>query len=574
MILAGRPPLAASLLLGLLSAVIYSNTLDAPFVFDDTQNIEENPLIRVTSASAGALWRVAVESPKRPIAFVSFALNHAFDGYRVYGYHLVNVAIHAANGMLVFLAAAQLLAWRPDPPAGHAPTPDFGWAALFAAAIFVAHPAQTQSVSYVVQRMNGLSVMFYLAAFLLFVRGRHRGPLRRGLLWSGCGVCWLLALGSKEIAITLPLILLLHEWFFERDLRLDWVRSNKRWIATGTAVVVAAAFWLAKPSLFDYSQRDFSPSQRLLTESRVIVSYLSLLLYPRPSRFSLTHDVAVSTSVLEPATTLPAILLLVALLGTALVGARRQRVASFAVLWFFVNLALESSIIPLELMYEHRLYLPMFGFSLLVAVFVEWLAERSPRSVTAGCVLLIGVLAAGAHARNETWRDPIALWSDVVRRYSQDYRARNNLGSALESEGRFAEALPHFEEAVRIEPDYARGQNNLGITLHRLGRFDEAVVHYREALRIDPHYADAHKNLGAALHALGNLEASIRHYREAVRLSPQLADAHFGLAKVLAASGRPGESVAALRATLRADPNHAEARRQLSLLSGGPPDDD
>ncbi len=122
---------------------------------------------------------------------------------------------------------------------------------------------------------------------------------------------------------------------------------------------------LATSSVFDYSHRDFSLWQRLLTESRVVVSYLSLLLDPRPSRLSLTHDVSVSRSLLDPPTTLLAICFLVGLLGFALASSRRHRVASFAALWFFANLALESSVIPLELMYEHRLYLPMFGFALL-----------------------------------------------------------------------------------------------------------------------------------------------------------------------------------------------------------------
>jgi hypothetical protein len=154
---------------------------------------------------------VAVESPKRPVAFISFALNERFGSDRIYGYHVVNCVIHIVNGVLVFLLAARLLAWSPNEANRWIRRPGSGWVALFAAAMFIAHPVQTQSVTYIVQRMNELAVMFYLGGFQLFLLGRHRSPIRRGLLWSGCGLCWLLALGSKEIAITLPIILLLYE---------------------------------------------------------------------------------------------------------------------------------------------------------------------------------------------------------------------------------------------------------------------------------------------------------------------------------------------------------------------------
>ena len=162
----------------------------------------------------------------------------------------------------------------------------------------------------------------------------------------------------------------------------------------------------------------------------------------------------------------------------------RHRIISFCLLWFFLHLVIESSAIPLHMIFEHRLYLPMFGFSLLVAWLPYTLAGRKswwPVAV-AGVVCLL--LAVGTYQRNRAWQDAVTLWSDAVSKSPQSARAHNNLGNALAGLGRPQEAVGHYQQALRIEPDYPEAHNNWGFALAVLGRHQEAVGHYQQALRI------------------------------------------------------------------------------------------
>lgn len=546
-----------------IGALVYANALDGPFVFDDTQNVRDNANIHIDSIGLDSLLRITAESRKRPVAMLSFALNHRVGGLEVRGYHLVNVALHLVTALIVYALTAALLAR--DPTVRERTRMP---AALLAGCVFVAHPLQTQAVTYLVQRMACLAALFYLAALLLYVRGRGAG--RRVAWWSGAALCWLLALGSKEIAITLPAVVLLYEWIFERDAAVPRGAAVLAGVAVAATGVGALALWSA--GTLDYSHRDFTMWQRVLTELRVVVSYVGLAVAPLPSSQSLIHDVPLSRSLLDPPTTLLAALAIAAAVGGAIAAARRQRVLAFGVLFFFANLVLESSILPLELMYEHRLYLPLFGIALVCGRVGAAAGARWPVRTTLVATAVVVVLSAATVARNAVWNDEVRLWSDTFAKSPGSARTANNLGSALERAGRFEEALAPLREAVALEPDYARGHNNLGIVLHRLERLDEAIAQYREAVRLSPRYADAHRNLGSALAGVGRHEEAIAAYREAVRLDPDDADAQFGLAYSYAKLGRLDAAVAALEATLRADPRHAEASAILRSLKSRVPD--
>ncbi len=222
-----------------LGALVYSNSLDAAFVYDDTRSITGNPRIRVEHLGWRELYEAAFESPlPRPVANLSFALNHYIGEYEVAGYHVVNVAIHLVNGVLVYLLALFLFAHSAHP------RPSREWAALLAALVFTAHPVQSQSVTYVVQRMSSLAVMFYLGALLLYLRGRSspRG-WRRWASWAGAGAAWILALGSKEIAAVLPVTIWLCEWYFFQDLSRTWLRRNLKIGCVVLALLATLAFF-------------------------------------------------------------------------------------------------------------------------------------------------------------------------------------------------------------------------------------------------------------------------------------------------------------------------------------------
>jgi tetratricopeptide (TPR) repeat protein len=576
--------------IGLVCVGIYFNTLNAPFVFDDLPNIKDNRAIRITQLDFDSLRVAGLQSRSRnrPVANVSFALNYYFGDYDVRGYRIVNVIIHFINGILVYALATILfrLACRiPDqakPALGEASIPA---ASLLAALIFTAHPLQTQSVTYVVQRMNSLAVAFYLLALLLYLLGRSRQiAWKRWLLWAVGFASWVLALGSKQIAATLPLIVFLVEWFFHRDLSPAWLRRNVAYPVIAAVLLALVAYVYLRIPSFGYESRDFTMGGRILTQFRVVTFYVSLLLFPAPSRLNLVHEFTTSRTLIEPIATLTSLVFLAGLAALGVALGRRQRLLSFCILWFFVNLVIESSFIGLEMAFEHRLYLPVFGSSLAASYLLFGLLSDRRAAAVSIAALVVVALAGAAHVRNRVWRDPVTLWADVVTKSPGRARARSNFAIALFERGDVERAIEQFAEARRLDPDYrqvsdnvARAHNNIGTIRVKEGRFGEAIAHYREALRINPTLRATSNSLAWMLATCG--DDRLRDPAESIRLSeagaretnsrdPAILDT---LAAGYAAAGRFEEAIRTaqqamdLSAQLGQHARTAEIRKHLSL---------
>jgi len=556
---------------------VYANTFDSPFLFDDIPNIKRNPHVQIETLDAQNLAAVIHKSPnpRRPVANISFALNYLWGGYQVFGYHLVNLCIHLLNGILVYLLTAAVLA-RARHIQNHKPpsVPDnkIPHIALFAALIFICHPIQTQSVTYIVQRMNSMSTLFYLLAFYLYMQGRLAGRTRsRWLLYSGGLLAWGLALGSKEIAATLPLIILLYEWYFFQDLDRQWLRRNLLY-SLGALLLVGLATVLylgANPLdriVGDYATRDFTMYQRVLTQFRVVVFYMGLLLWPHPDRLNLLHHITTSTSLTTPTTTVLSLVMVVGLLCSAAMLARHNRVLSFGILWFFLNLVIESSIIGLEMIFEHRLYLPMVGFSLILGCLWSVLLVHRPLGavVLAGVLIISGGLAT--FDRNSTWQDEVTLWEDNIKKSPQLARPHVNLGLVLTDWNRLAEAIGHYRAAIRIEPDIVEALNNLGAALSRQNQEQEAEQHLRRVIGLKPRYAQAHGNLGIVLEKQGRIDDAIVHYKKSLQIQRTNPSAHNNLAIALTKQKRFDEAREHYYKAIRLKPDFPEAHNNLGRL--------
>ncbi len=552
------PPVLLALIAGVVF-LMYSNVFRVPFIFDDWENIEANGFIRLGGLDIGGLWAAAFRSPagNRPVANVSFALNYLAGGYGVFGYHLVNVLIHVLNGVLVYALGRKLF--------GGGRGVEGRW--VLAALVFVAHPVQTEAVTYVVQRMTSLATMFYLLALWLYLRGREEGGGRRRWgYWAAGVVSWGLALGSKEIALSLPAVVVLYEWCLGRG--LGWLRGRLGYVLLVVFGVLLVGWWYlgADPLgriLEGYEGREFSMGERVLTQFRVVVWYLGLVLYPHPGRLNLLHEFSVSRSLWDPPATFLSLVLIGALVASGLWAGRRRPVWSFCVLWFFLQLVLESSVVGLELVFEHRLYLPLAG--------VAWLAGEGAFRLTGGRaawaavlgVLLVLALGGATHARNRAWQDRLTLWQDVIRKSPTNHRGWYNLGHELSRQGRLAEAEGQYRRALELKPGYARAHNNLAVVLERQGRPEEALAAYARALEIKPDSFVAHNNLGALLKSRGEPEAALRHFEAALRHNPEHAEAHNNLGALQAERGFTEEAVRRYRLALRFKPDYAEAHNNL-----------
>ena len=577
------------LILVILVSLVYANTLDVPFIFDDIPNIVDNPHIRWTRFSLDDVIDAAFKSPssRRPVANVSFALNHYFYGDAVAGYHLVNITIHAISAVMLFFLAKTTLALlackggsrRMAPPHRVVGPPEDthpgclenGLATAFpfwVAALWLVHPVHTQTVTYIVQRMNGLAAMFSLLALYAYARARMspNGWLQRGRFVL-CALSVVLALGSKENAVTLPFFIFLYEWYFFQGLSRAWIRKQVpllACLALGAAALIG--FYLgASPVariLVDYSHRDFTLIERVLTQFRVVVFYIFLLLWPQPSRLNLDHDFPLSRSLTDPATTLVAVLVVCGMAVAAIATARRHRGISFLLWWFLGNLVVESSVIGLELVFEHRTYLPSITVCcLVVAGAYRWL--RSSRLRAAVLAVIVIVFGAWTVARNAVWRDDVTLWADCVAKSPEKARPRNKLGVALERRGRLGEAMVQYRAALRIDPEDAYAYFNMGNIYRKRGNISDAEDSYRKALHLVPHNTLARNNFGVVLADSNRPAAAIAQFRQALADDPGFFLACRNLGGVLIDAGKIPEAVLQLKAALEIRPRDADAHYLL-----------
>jgi tetratricopeptide (TPR) repeat protein len=515
---------------------LYAPGLRGPFVYDDVDNIVNNPYVRLTAVTPGNFSQILKSpNPTRPLANTTFALNYYFGRYDPRGYRFVNLAIHLCSALLVFLIARITPGLDGRQGTG---------TAFLAAALWLVNPVHTQSVTYIVQRMNALSAMFVLLALACYIPARRMQMaggkgFRPMILLAGTGISGLCGLASKEAAAILPGLLLLYEWFFLQNLSRAWLKKQLVWISMVVMFLMIAAFVYLKGQplrelMRHYETQAFTPGQRLLTEPRVILYYLTLLLYPHPSRLNLDYDFPLSSSLTTPAVTLPAILALMALFLAAACTAKKHRLFAFAILWFLATLAIESSVVGLALIFEHRTYLPSVFFAIAATRFLTSRIRPAAVGVLTVC-LLIALFAAGTVQRNRVWSDPIIFWQDCVRKSPGKAIPCNNLGLAYKEAGGLDNALLFLNRALAIRktklgekhPDVAESLNNIGLVYYRQRNHDRALACFQEALAIlcpvpgdggGSRLFEVYNNMGLAFDGKGDPDAALYYYQQALEM--------------------------------------------------------
>ena len=602
-------PLMHALLILILGILVYSNSLHVPFVFDDSFSIVDNPEIRnlpglISDALSGHAYH-----PNRYVGFLTFALNYHFGGFEVTGYHLVNLLIHLANALLVY--ALLILTFRAPFLRNSVLQGAAGPVALLAGALFVVHPIQTQAVTYIVQRLTSLATTFYLSTFVLYAyarlnAGENRFFSAKGWVFYLASVATaILAMRTKEIAFTLPLLLSLYEFlFFEGSLRK---RSSAIAPHLLTMLIIPLSILHLGRSAGEIigelrQATEFQPTVSryvyLVTQFRVVVTYLRLLVLPVHQ--NLDYDYPIYTSFFTPPVFVSFVLLAALFLLTiylhrvsspisdgsssSLLSYRPSRAAdpavrliSFGIFWFFIALSVESSFIPItDVIFEHRVYLPSVGAFAGVAVAFVMLTVKARKRGLAWVLTVIAAaavlsLAVGTWKRNEVWKTEETLWRDVVEKSPRNARAYSNLGAVLGEAGRTEEAIAALSTAIRLQPNNTKAQVNLGTALASAGRREEAIRILSEAVRIEPDNANALNNLGTVLTDAGRLDEAITILNQAVRYRPENARAHYNLGRAYLAAGRKVEGVAALETAVRLKSDYDDARVTLAsaLTRGG-----
>jgi tetratricopeptide (TPR) repeat protein len=583
--------------------LIYSNSFEVPFYLDDFRNISENISLRLKSLTISGIAEALTENPikTRAIAYLSFALNFYFHQYNTFGYHIINTLIHALCGILLFYfikltLMTPCLRYKYNNPIG---------LAFIAALLWMVHPIQTQAVTYIVQRMTSMSSMFFVLSMLCYIRARFSvNHFKRNILFLCCFIAWTLALGSKEIAITLPFFLFLYEWYFFQDLDFLWLRRRIPYILLIFLIIsfIAVLYLGSNPlqTLFSgYARRNFTMPERLLTEFRVFFFYLGLLILPYPSRLSLEHHFSISKSLVDPASTGISILAFIVILLVAVFIAKKKRLLSFCILWFVGNLILESSIIPLEIIFEHRLYLPSMLFFLFITA-ITFEHFQNNRLVIGFALSLIVFLCFLTYQRNHIWKDPVLFWGSSVQTAPASPRAHNNLGAALTNIGRHNEALQEVNKAIALMPDFVNAYVNLGNIYLNKKNFALAIESYKTSLKLKPDYFDVYMNLGNAYFGKGATNEAIAAYskvldsnplkvearmnrgaiyaqqgfyykavedfQKAVELSPKKSDIYYNLGLAYSKIGLPEKALEAFEMAYKLNPSDKSAKQQIDIL--------
>jgi len=551
-------PFLAVLVLGLALLAAYANSFRAPFIFDDESSITENLTLRN--------WRTVFLPPGnsgltvsgRPVLNASFALNHALGGENVIGYHAVNLFIHFLAALALFgLVRRTLLlpSLREKFAAASGPL------ALTVSALWALHPLQTESVTYLVQRAESLAGLFYLFTLYCFVRSID-SPARAGRWLIATVLSCLAGMGAKEVMASAPLVVFLFDrTFVSGSFAAAW-KARKRFY-----LCLAATWLLLVACIISTGNRggtagfgsQVSSWSYLLTQSRAIVHYLRLTLWPHP--LVLDYGTGLAGGFGEVA---GYFLLLLALAAATAFALWKRPAPGFFGTVFFAVLAPTSSIVPVvtQTMAEHRIYLALAPVVIFAVTSLYLVAGTR---ILLGCALVAVALGIATARRNHDYQDPLSLWRKTMADAPRNVRAINNVGTIFLRRHDYVQARVYFERAVEIDPADANTWSNLASLSVESGRIDEGLDLYRRALALGPNQSDIHYNYGKALLEDGHVDDAIAELEAALAIKPSYGSARYNLANAFVAAGRLDDAVAAYQRVLADDPQSLDACNNLAI---------
>jgi len=536
------------LVISILGLLIYSNTFNVPFTFDDKPNIANNPAIKnihllldAAQAKAGILdplLKPAMAS--RIVGYATFALNYRVHGLSVFGYHLVNIVIHLGNAVLVYFLAILLLeaatAASPDSPENGEGTSRL--IAFLSALLFVSHPVQTQAVTYVVQRFASLATFFYLLSVFGYLKSRSGCKMQPYYMISLASA--VLAMKTKEFSFTLPFVLGLIEIMFFKE---KFFKRAVYLLPFALSILIIPLTILASngsaSSLEFGASPDIGRWDYFLTQLTVIIVYLKLLVLPISQ--NLDYDYPLYHSFFTPRV-LASVFVLGSLISLGIFlwtvskkevwYARRALVAAFGIFWFFITLSAESSIVIIkDFIFEHRLYLPSIGlfiaFITLVTVLKDALGSKSNflgRFVVPCAGVMILIYADATYARNMVWLDEITLWRDTVNKSPRKSRPRNNLAIAYYDGWILDKALEENRISLNLKPDPGV-HVNIGNDYLRMKEFEKARKEFTEAAALKPAYEKAYFGSATAYFMEKRYSEALNSSEMAIRIKPNYAEA-------------------------------------------------
>jgi tetratricopeptide (TPR) repeat protein len=553
-----RTPLWGALVVAAAALLAYHNSFNVPFVFDDEMAIVANP-------SLHHLWTACFPPPDltglpisgRPVVNFSFGLSYAISGSAVWSYHVFNLLVHIASGLVLFGVVRRTLLQPGLAPRFGAHAFEL---ALLTAALWTLHPLQTESVTYISQRAEALLGLFYLFTLWCFIRAVEPGAPPKWARWAF--VTCLLGMATKEVMVSAPIFVALYDRaFVAGSWREVWARHRKIHLALASAWLLLVWFVVQEGGARGMSAGfglGVSWWTYLLKQCDAIVVYLKLSFWPHP--LVLDYGTGLVRSIGDVWWQAAVVVALFA--GTLWALVRKPALGCLGA-WFFMILAPSSSVVPLvgQTMAEHRMYLPLAAVMVLTVTSSYLLLGRKGMVVLAAAA---GLLVAVTVGRNEDYASTISIYEDTVAKCPGNARAMALLADYYRRAGRLEDARKWLERSLELEPGVRPVLNNLGDVWQELGQPGKAVVCFQQALALKPNDAATLNNLGNALILAGRVPEGIAQLEAALRLNPAAAATRANLANALARSGRMPEAAACFETLLQAHPEDVEAHNNYS----------
>jgi tetratricopeptide (TPR) repeat protein len=533
-------PILGLAVLVILVFAAYSPALRAGFIWDDDRYVTDNPLLKDPDGLQRIWFSQHNQSQYFPLVFTTLRMEYALWGLKPFGYHLVNITIHALNVVLIWRVLRKLLvpgAW-------------------IVAAIFAVHPVQVESVAWVTELKNTQSTFFFLLSLLFWIRFVEPKS-NRPIYYATALVFYLLALFSKTTACTLPAALLIVLWLKRDPVTRLRVFQIAPFVFLGLAMGLFTMWWERHLSGFHLA---LGLAGRLLIASRAVWFYAFKIVWPTNLAFSYPLW-NIETSSLFSYGWLALCLAALYLLW------RKRRVlnrAALCSLFFFV--ATLSPMLGLISLYtfrysyvaDHYQYLACVGLIALAVAGGAVVVKRFkfPRQVQAAAVaLLLGVFSVATWQRCVAFHDPESLWHDTIAKNPASWMAYNNLGFYLFGKDRTDEAIVNYRKAISLKADHAEAHYNLGLALAKQGSFPEAIAEHTEALRINPLYVKAEYQLGYLFLRAQRVGEAETCFRKTLELQSDFLPALFNLGVLLIQKGDSPDGAALLERAMRQDPN-------------------
>jgi len=564
-------------LIALLVTICYSNSLHTEFHFDDFPNIVKDPNIHLEKLSWQDILRAKRHSQNkhilisRPLARISFALNYYFSRLNTTGYHITNLAIHVLAAIFLYSLFVLFLGTihtRETEALFADDCCDRADLALLAASLWAIHPINVQAVTYIVQRMASMGAMFYILSFALYLTARTSSKKpAAALYYSSSFLAWIMAVLTKENTVMLPCSIILYETIFFPITKRKKILFIV--LAGLFAITACTAFIFMRGNIAEYlekmySSRPFSMIQRIMTEPRILVYYLGLILLPVGQILKLESDIIPSTGFLSPPSTIISILFLLFLIAGSLFLRKKFPLLSFSILFYFLNHLVESSFIGLELYFEHRNYLPSVFLFLSISlgflsIFKHFRIQGNRRmsSILSGFLVLFLVGSGSATwLRNEDWQTAERLQRDAIDKAPENIRPYITLAAILTNKGNRKEALEYLKKADALVKKYPHRyqKNHIGLLYYNAAgnhlkqkNYEKAEKLYRKSLFYRPDYWESYVALGYVYFQMNRMQDAQSYFEAGLRLNRQNPRIYNMLAMIYAHQGKDGEAEMALR---------------------------